>query len=695
MRYFLGVSCEEYKHYDNISFCHNDLFLLQETLRCFCDYSKENIIFEMVYLDAEESSSEYWYNELEKICRKSTQYDTILFYFAGHGTILGDDAFFLLPNSVPGDEIDTALSLSKINLILKTAKANSFKIIDACHSGMDVRGDIKAGFISKIMDKSWATLASCSEKEYSYPDTQKEQGIFTYFISEAIKKWEKETQITIEELKIVVANMMDNWCQDNGLVQHPTLNASIVGIQSIAVRNATMAEYEIVVSEEKEEKYDMKNEVQIVHTELPALWTAASGVQLPKKADVNAVLSYNVQLREKEIKGICGLYQGDNFEFASEAIWERSIIILRERVLALGLEFVGEMVGLDNIEYVKELPAFEVINLAAELGFINDTGKMRLSQANELVQHYKGRGVDEDMPQNESDTVIRACIQYILGYDSSNINVEYGDFRNSLKYELFEKNGTKMEMLANSPYFYKKTTIRTLINLLSSTEGAEFETVSANFISIVECIWESLSSDDRYFVGMTYSKYANKGNKIYIQIFKSALERVHGFDYVPENLRSLSFIQAAKHIKSVHHAFNNFYNEPGAVDKLERLGNQIPKPAIKECVSACLMVVLGNAYGRSDRGVYSVYQVLNKLDKMAWNYYLNNCLPFDGDVLEKIKAGDHRTLHWCELVNQYNLNEMNIQDRNMQEMMRYSAKNDRNNTKAIAGQYLKKLLYNS
>jgi hypothetical protein len=78
--------------------------------------------------------------------------------------------------------------------------------------------------------------------------------------------------------------------------------------------------------------------------------------------------------------------------------------------------------------------------LAAELGFINDTGKMRLSQANELVQHYKGRGVDEDMPQNESDTVIRACIQYILGYDSSNINVEYGDFRNSLKYELFEKN---------------------------------------------------------------------------------------------------------------------------------------------------------------------------------------------------------------------------------------------------------------
>lgn len=29
---------------------------------------------------------------------------------------------------------------------------------------MDVCGDINAGFISKIMDKSWVTLVSCSEK---------------------------------------------------------------------------------------------------------------------------------------------------------------------------------------------------------------------------------------------------------------------------------------------------------------------------------------------------------------------------------------------------------------------------------------------------------------------------------------------------------------------------------------------------
>ena len=571
------------------------------------------------------------------------------------------------------------------------SKGNAFVIIDACHSGLDVRGDMSAGFVTKLLDKSWATLASCSEKECSYPDSKKEQGIFTYCISEAIKKWKKESEITIEELKIVVSEMLEKWCEDTGLSQHPTLNGSIVGIQSLAIRNNKTAEYEIVVIDNKGEVAKMNDEIQVVHNELPALWTAANGIQLPKKADVSTILRYNVQLREKEIKGIYGLYIGDNFEFASETIWERSIFILRDRVLSLGLEFVGEMVGLDNLDYVKELPAFEVINLAAELGFINKTGKMRLSQANELVQHYKGRDIEEDMPQNESDTVIRACIQYVLGYDSSEITIEYGDFRSSLKYDLFEKNAAKMEMLSNSPYFYKKTTIRTLINLLSSTEGAEYETVSSNFCTIVECVWNSLSSDDRYYIGITYSKYANRGDQTHIITFKRALERVHGFDYVPENLRSLSFIQAAKHVKSVHYAFNNFYNEPEAVNSLERLGNKIPRPAIKECVSACIMVLLGNAYGRSFNAVDPVYQVLNKLDKASWIYYINECLPYDEEVLNKIKEGDERTTHWCELVNEYDLSEMEIKDSKLQEMLNYSKKNDRNNTKAIAGMYLKKL----
>ena len=389
-------------------------------------------------------------------------------------------------------------------------------------------------------------------------------------------------------------------------------------------------------------------------------------------------LALSVQLRKKEVATIYALYNGESYEIASETIWERAIRVLRERVLSLGLEFVGEMVGLDNMDYVRELPAFEVINLAAELGFINSTGKMRLSQANELVQHYRGRDIEEEMPQNESDTVIRACIQYILGYESSEISIEFGDFRNSLKYDLFEKQSQKMEMLINSPYFYKKTTVRTLINLIASTEGAEYETVSSNFSSIIEAVWESLTSDDRYFVGVTYSKYANKGELKYIVTFKQALEKVHGFDYVPENLRSLSFIRAAKNIKKVHYEFNNFYKEPDAVKTLERLGNHIPKPAIKESISATLMVLLGNFYGSSNGAEDTAYKILDKLDKASWKYYINECFPYDEDVLAKIAAGDRRTQVWCRVVKKYNLLDLEISDIKLQDLMKASSNEDKN-----------------
>lgn len=691
MRYFIGLSCEEYAQYDNISYCHNDLFLLEETLVNFCDYSRNECNFQMLYLDADENNPQYWYNMINSVSKKATSYDSILFYFAGHGMIVGDDVYFLLPDSIVGKEQETALSLKKINKYLKKARCSSFSIIDACHSGTDAREGWKLVFLPQINDRSWATLAACSENERSYPDSMLEQGIFTYCVSEAIKGWEKEKKITIEELKIVVCKKIEELCKKNGIIQHPTLNGSVVGIQDLAIRNKKISKYEVIIQDKKENSME-KDIIVADKRSAPVLWTASNGIIMPKKTEIREVLALSVQLRKKEIATIYALYNGESYEVASEIIWERAIRVLRERVLSLGLEFVGEMVGLDNIDYVRELPAFEVINLAAELGFINSTGKMRLSQANELVQHYRGRDIEEEMPQNESDTVIRACIQYILGYESSEILIEFGDFRNSLKHDLFEKQSQKMEMLINSPYFYKKTTVRTLINLIASTEGAEYETVSSNFSSIIEAVWESLTSDDRYFVGVTYSKYANKGELKYIITFKQALEKVHGFDYVPENLRSLSFIQAAKNIKRIHHEYNNFYKEPDAIKILERLGNQIPKPAIKESISATLMVLLGNFYGSSNGAEDTAYKILDKLDKASWKYYLNECFSYDEEVLSKIAAGDRRTQVWCNIVKKYNLLDIEISDVKLQDLMKASSKDDKNNAKILASNILKSFM---
>lgn len=480
-RYGLLLSCEEYKEYDNICYCHSDALLIQEAFTNYCDYDYSNLELNMLYID-DDNTPEQIYKKLSLLIDNASSDDTVMFYFAGHGMKIGAEGFLILPNTKRSNVSKTSIELKKLNEIMLHKKCNCFIILDACHSGISTRGEIGNLFIETLSDKSCVTLASCSENECSYPDENLEQGVFTYYLAEAIKNSPLEQTILLDKLKVQICENLEDWCSQNCKQQTPTLVGTIVGNPSIATRNSKPYEYALI-PHEKKEVIAMEN----THLEItplnnsdivsPALWQSNSGIELPKVTTLDVILGYNYQLKARELSAISTNYNAGFFEMASESIWNRSITILRNRVLALGIQFVSEMVGIDNLDYIQNLPAFEVINLAMELGFINATGKMRLTHANEIVQHYLDRDVMEEMPQNESDCVIRPCIQYILGYEDSNIQIEYTDFRTSLKVENLSNNTAKLESLNTSPYFYKKTTIRTLVNLLSSYSGTTFDTI--------------------------------------------------------------------------------------------------------------------------------------------------------------------------------------------------------------------------
>ena len=60
---------------------------------------------------------------------------------------------------------------------------------------------------------------------------------------------------------------------------------------------------------------------------------------------------------------------------------------------------------------------------------------------------------------------------------------------------------------------------------------------------------------------------------------------------------------------------NNFYNEPSTVKELNRMETKIPKPAIKKYISATLIVLLGNAYGKSFDAIEPTEDILQKLSQ--------------------------------------------------------------------------------
>lgn len=163
--------------------------------------------------------------------------DSILFYFAGHGVKEDEKGYLLLADSKASDLQKTALDLAKINELLRKSNIDCFMILDACHSGIFSRNAFISSIIDIVSDTGCITLASCPANEESYSYQEMQQGVFTYYLCEEIKKISFGEPIFIENLKIKVCKSVIEWGKKNSKIQTPTLNGQIVGNKAFAYRN--------------------------------------------------------------------------------------------------------------------------------------------------------------------------------------------------------------------------------------------------------------------------------------------------------------------------------------------------------------------------------------------------------------------------------------------------------------------------
>lgn len=400
-----------------------------------------------------------------------------------------------------------------------------------------------------------------------------------------------------------------------------------------------------------------------------------SGLQLPLVTNVNELINYGIALNPRDQAKIVKYYNDCDFATAAEKIWPRSINILRNRILSLGEEFVADMVETDDLEYVRDLPPYKVICLANELGFIDNTGKRKLLSANEYYNFYLGTntGIDEEMPQDEANIIIKGCISYILYSNDDTYGLQFNDFREKLKTtritDIFDDDEA---MFATCPYFYLKTTIRSLIKLFKETEGIEFENVTTNLGLIVPQIWPRLKTEEKIVLADAYTDYVNVSDVPRTDALNKILLKVQGFDYVKENIRSRTFISVANKLIDTHFGLNNFYNEPSVIKTLEDLGTKFPKPALKTCVTSVLYVKLGNSYNTSWHAEIVADRLLDRLTEDEWCIYLERYLKEETILLDSIYGPNKISkmyANWKEVVKKHNLSTLNISDPNIKRLL--------------------------
>jgi len=247
LAFLLGT--EKYKEFGPTHFCHADVNLLRNTLIDYCGFAEQDVIHKLLTPDDDVKPITIL-NELKYLVDKSSDGDTILFYYAGHGTFYNGDSYLILPNTARDNKEQTALPLRDISNLLREKSRTNIRVFDSCHSGQDVRAeqleelDYNA-FTRDILSGSaegWITFASCREDEVSYGDPKLQQGVFTYYLAESIREFGEDEKIYPEILKIKVCEKVAKWCVDNQKSQTPTYNAALSGNVSIAVRKKLVRE---------------------------------------------------------------------------------------------------------------------------------------------------------------------------------------------------------------------------------------------------------------------------------------------------------------------------------------------------------------------------------------------------------------------------------------------------------------------
>jgi hypothetical protein len=412
------------------------------------------------------------------------------------------------------------------------------------------------------------------------------------------------------------------------------------------------------------------------------LWVPREAVTIPASIkEPNEIAGYARQLTKREKEQVLKAFEAGNYEMGALFLWSKTMAGLKKQLSSLGMDFIGQM--LDRSDITTDSPPHvltdhDVVKLAEQLGMFGPTQAMRLRQVLEIIAHFaESESDDEDdgdkeMMPEEAVRCMRTCIQSVLGHEKLEGAVKFAEFRANIEEKSFSADDTEIQSLQSSPYFFRRTTLRVLLSLAKTAHGAQLEHTLANTYIIVPLLWPQLLKSDRWLIGRAYSDLHNDGKKTAASGLRKVLLKVRGFDYVPEDLRMRTFISAAIELQNAHFGYNNYYNEPPAIRTLHSLGSTIPLSALSHCMSALLCVRLGKPWGFAFGSQDTAKEILSELNESRWKYYLEECLPADEAILEKLMNKDLAE-RWCTtIVQKHDLSEIEIKDSRISRLLKAS-----------------------
>ena len=232
------IGIEKYQHLEQKSdYSRNDANLIRATLRslCFQDRNMEFLVDEQATLSSVRKTFEAWLPNNAGADRR------LLVYFSGHGAPDPKGGGYLLPYDGDPNYIQfTGYPLQTLyEKIGQVAARDKIVILDSCFSGAGGRSVLPTGarpVFVKIKDplfnaKNMVILTSSKMDQISTGFPEKHQGLFTYYLAEALSR----KLFTVAEVFSFLQPAVENEAKKMNVEQSPALfPAELSGLENLS-----------------------------------------------------------------------------------------------------------------------------------------------------------------------------------------------------------------------------------------------------------------------------------------------------------------------------------------------------------------------------------------------------------------------------------------------------------------------------
>ncbi|MGE0755707.1 MAG: caspase family protein, partial [Pirellulaceae bacterium] len=189
------VGVQNYVSVPKLKYCHNDVRLLENTLKEACRFDR---VVTLTDDNPDPSIRPTLGNMVTHLSNwlqvaNNGEYQRVLLYFSGHGFRDRNERLYFAPPDCNRQQLElTALPQSYLKQQLDACTQVPVKllVLDCCHSG-EGRGDGGVTSAEAALEfrtaKGLLTLASCAGDEVSLEWEDKQQGLFTYWLCQGLR----------------------------------------------------------------------------------------------------------------------------------------------------------------------------------------------------------------------------------------------------------------------------------------------------------------------------------------------------------------------------------------------------------------------------------------------------------------------------------------------------------------------------